>query len=637
MKKLTAILICAVLLTACAPVSREPQPPEPERETPGPTELQEPAATAAPSYADYEASKDKAVSYLINRLNDGANEVYVYRDFGASVNCFTQKAKIHDGHEDYVADMNENFQEDPYSGDSAIECRVKTAGGSWGGWMFLNGYLEKGATVPGLSFGERDGVGLDLMGSTKLTFWAKGASGGETAEFFTAGLGYDGEHGYKIAEYPDSTAKRSTGFITLTNDWARYEIDLSDADMSYISCGFGFVCSGTGSGNGETVFYLDDIRFEGDIASQKGAPRLIKSYETDTRRNADEKYIANAAFSYDNALAAMAFISEDMREEAEALLDAFCYSIDNDRFRPIVRNAYAYGDIRPFPGWESGARLPGWYDTESSAYFEDRYQVGTNTGNSSYVALALLQYYCRYGNEKYLDHAKSIMDWVELNCSRNRGFIAGFDGNSEGGGSAPSLLSYKSIEHNIDAYAAFKILYTVTGEDRYKNAYENALSFIDYTYNEDKGYFYIGTIGDGVTLNKDIVVLDAQVWSALALRDGFKPYEKALDRAISMHTAEGGFPFYEENEGGGYWPEGTAFTALALRLFGHDAEAMGALCAMQAAQLESGGFPAATVPALNTGIYLFNGEPWTYGQIPHIAPAAWYVMAVNGFDPYTVP
>ena len=50
------------------------------------------------------------------------------------------------------------------------------------------------------------------------------------------------------------------------------------------------------------------------MAALQGKPRLIKSYETDTRRDADELYIQNAAFSYDNALAALAFISDGKQE-----------------------------------------------------------------------------------------------------------------------------------------------------------------------------------------------------------------------------------------------------------------------------------------------------------------------------------
>ena len=60
--------------------------------------------------------------------------------------------------------------------------------------------------------------------------------------------------------------------------------------------------------------------------------------------------------------------------------------------------------------------------------------------------------------------------------------------------------------------------------------------------------------------------------------------------------------------------------------------AMDALCSIQ---LESGFLPAATVDNLSTGFDLFDGSPWEYGNDPHLAPTAWFVMAVNNFNPYT--
>jgi hypothetical protein len=67
---------------------------------------------------------------------------------------------------------------------------------------------------------------------------------------------------------------------------------------------------------------------------------------------------------------------------------------------------------------------------------------------------------------------------------------------------------------------------------------------------------------------------------------------------------------------------------------GMNTEAESALNALEAVQLPEGGFPAATVAELSTGFNLVTGDPWTYKAIPHIAPAAWYVMAVNNFNPY---
>ena len=153
-------------------------------------------------------------------------------------------------------------------------------------------------------------------------------------------------------------------------------------------------------------------------------------------------------------------------------------------------------------------------------------------------------------------------------------------------------------------------------------------------YNESTGWFYTGTTIDGVTPNTDVVVLDTQVWSAMAMEELYEPYASALDLVDSMKTEEGAYPFCQENKNGGFWCEGSAFTALMFRERGEHGkytETMNALCDVQ---LDSGLFPAATVDGLSTGIYLSDGSPWEYYKDPHITPTVWFIMAVNGFDPY---
>ncbi len=340
----------------------------------------------------------------------------------------------------------------------------------------------------------------------------------------------------------------------------------------------------------------------------EGCP--IVSYET------EKKELANAAYSYDNALVSMAFTSSGIKDKAKEILDAFITGIENDRYKSDrVRNAYRMGDPYNPPGWWSGS----WY--------EDAYQVGTNVGNSSYVALAMLQYYQRWGGKEYLDTAITIMNWVLDNCRDGTpGFTAGYDGWPENGVVTP--YTYKSIEHNIDAYAVLKQLYTLTEDEKYKTAYESALSFITSMYSENNGHFYIGSTSDGITPNTSNTVLDAQAWALLALGEEITAYPAVLKTMVDMKTIEGGYPFHKANLNGGFWPEGTAFTALTLRKMGLEKESVSALDAMVSVQLENGGFPAATVSALTTG------EGWTYGLDTHIAPTAWYVMAVNGFNPY---
>ena len=377
----------------------------------------------------------------------------------------------------------------------------------------------------------------------------------------------------------------------------------------------------------------------------KGAeePRiLLRSYDT------ENIYLKNAAFSYDNALAAMAFLSEGKQEEAKMLLDAFAYAIENDRYQPgQVRNAYAAGDIRPSPGQGEGAKLPGWYDPSEQAWCEDAYQCGCNTGNTSFVALAFLQYDARYGSEEYVRCAGRLLDGIIQEGYGKAtkvgeppyGFPAGYEGWPEKGIEDTSILTYRSTEHNIDLYAACRRLYKRTGQERYQKAADSALLLIRSMYDAQRGMFYTGTLADGITPNRDILVLDCQVWSCLCLGEDFSPYAYALEVLPAMQTQEGGFPFYYDPQAPqeGWWAEGTAFTALLYQLRGEEEMARKAFDALAGIQLEDGFFPAATVEHLSTGFTLSDGSPLEYGTTPHLAPTAWFIMAVNGFNPFTFP
>ena len=582
------------------------------------------------SYESFQPAAEKAIQALKNTLEEERRNIYVYRDFGDTENHYTQKALMAGMDASRVRDMNENWQENPYSGSSCIRCEQITHEGDWGGWLFLNGYLPEGSNVPELNDGTVDGQGLDLSGAERLTFFARGEKGGEQVEFFTCGFGYNSEWNAQVVPFPDSSMKRSTGVVTLTREWTQFSIDLSSADMSSIVCGFGYVLKGNVPGDREKVCYLDEIRFEGDFSSGTDRRFLLRSYDT------DNIYIQNAAFSYDNALTAMAFLSAGYKEEAEMILDAFVYAAENDRYKPDrIRNAYAAGDITAFPGWGGAARLPGWYDRINKQWYEDRYQTGSNVGNTSYVALSLLQYDALYSSERYLNTAGKLMDWVIDNCSgEGDGFTAGYDGWPEGGSDTTYLFTYKSIEHNIDAFAAFSRLYERTGEQKYWDAADSALRFVQSMYDEEKCLFYTGTLDDGITANTENTVLDAQVWACLALGEEFSPYEASLKVVEEMKTDEGGYPFCLTNANGGWWAEGTAYTALMYRLRGDEGKALSALAALESIQKENGLFPAATTEHLSTGFGLFDGTPWEYGTADHLAPTAWFIMAIQGFNPY---
>jgi hypothetical protein len=142
--------------------------------------------------------------------------------------------------------FNDGWIDNPHSGDTCIQINYsanKSNGKGWAGiyWQF-----------PENNWGDIP-EGRNLTGAKNLTFWARGENGGEKAEFRVGGI--TGQY------YPDSIQiPVSTGVRVLSRDWKRYEIDLSEQDLSNVIGGFCWVNSMTQNPVGCTI-YLDDIKY----------------------------------------------------------------------------------------------------------------------------------------------------------------------------------------------------------------------------------------------------------------------------------------------------------------------------------------------------------------------------------------
>lgn len=141
--------------------------------------------------------------------------------------------------------MNEQYMENPHSGTTCIKVGYSAKGVQGKGWAGV--FWQD----PVNNWGEIKG-GYDLTGYNKLTFWARGETGGEAIEKFKVG-GISGA-------YPDSV-EVVMGPVVLGTQWKKYSINLSGEDLSYVSGGFSWVTNSRLNPNG-AVFYLDDIRFE---------------------------------------------------------------------------------------------------------------------------------------------------------------------------------------------------------------------------------------------------------------------------------------------------------------------------------------------------------------------------------------
>jgi len=169
----------------------------------------------------------------------------IYNDKGSVDNHFIPSGFMPDGQ---CLKLDDSYTDGCYSGKSCIkiiyDIECSRQGQKWTGIYWQN---------PANNWGNRKG-GFDLTGMTKVTFWARGAKGGEVIQKFMVG-------GIK-GQYPD-TVVVEMGPVELTDTWKQYTINLAGKDMSYLSGGFGWTTTADLNPEGAT-FYIDDIKFEAD-------------------------------------------------------------------------------------------------------------------------------------------------------------------------------------------------------------------------------------------------------------------------------------------------------------------------------------------------------------------------------------
>jgi len=167
---------------------------------------------------------------------------YIYADRSSAANHFIPSGWMGD-----YGDIKYDgvSKEDPYLGDTCIKIIYSgkaTQGARWAGIFWQN---------PANNWGTID-AGFDLAKAAKLTFWARGAKGGERIEEFKVGG--------IMGEFSDSDSA-SIGPVILNKEWTQYTIDLKGKDMSYIIGGFAWSTNIDNNPDGAT-FYLDEIKYE---------------------------------------------------------------------------------------------------------------------------------------------------------------------------------------------------------------------------------------------------------------------------------------------------------------------------------------------------------------------------------------
>lgn len=263
------------------------------------------------------------------------------------------------------------------------------------------------------------------------------------------------------------------------------------------------------------------------------------------------------------------------------------------------------------------------------------FDLATPAGNMAWAGQALVQLYAASGRRAYLQGAEAIAIWIQVNCYDTRG-AGGYTGGETASG---QLIEWKSTEHNIDIYALFSMLASVTGNRIWSAGAAWAKRFIASMWDPAAARFDVGTLSDGVTTNDSETPEDINSWSYLALRDPV--YAGSVDWDVrNLAVGAGGFGGVSNCRGDrtGVWFEGTAHLADALEVRGHpgDSElAEGYLSDIYHAQMRGPQHDRlGVIAASRNGLTDCSGN--FYYTSLHTGTTAWYILAASTVDPFAL-
>jgi hypothetical protein len=353
---------------------------------------------------------------------------------------------------------------------------------------------------------------------------------------------------------------------------------------------------------------------------------------------------------YDQALAAIWFTERGRQDfaagrdasanlgRAKDLLDAGIFLADHDPFGDErLRQAYYANNLLNPQG------------TESSIMAAD-----ASTGNIAYFGIALTRFYrvaeqAGYldstGRQVYLDEARGKAQWIVNNCTDAHPI--GFTGGYKGWTQIP--FTWKSTEHNLDAWVLAQNLYSLTAEPAWYSMAQRAAGLVQAMYvpvDELHGYYRTGTLEDGITPNPSPIPADAQAWTALARSNGVEidtdeRAEKAMqwlfdnlqDGSESVAPPRLGVKF--SDVGKNMQSEVTASAALALDYLQKDVGTAGELLDLlewirvNASPDYDGiihGIGVAATPGLEGAWTGYGDDAWYY-KLLHVASTSWDGMA----------
>ena len=319
-------------------------------------------------------------------------------------------------------------------------------------------------------------------------------------------------------------------------------------------------------------------------------------------------------FTYDQALACIAFTSQGDFKRAKLILDFF-----DGTYREQIKK---YGKFIGF----------------SDAYHKDgRWGETWAAGPNAWLLIAANHYTYDSKDTRYSELSEVITEWLISLQSVDGGIIGGYYGNGK-------PMTWISTEHNFDCYAAMRDLGVLTGDKRCLGTAKEIRFWLENAaWNKEQSRFNMGR-------DNPNFATDQSSWAVLSL--GSK-YGSTLDFAIEkslnkkMYKVNNveieGFDFGSTYEKSHYpdkdavWLEGTAQMVLAFDRAGRKAEKEHFLSELDKALTPSPmfkkayGLPYATnegTPAY--GSWLMQDKPLC------ISSTSWYIFAKDNYNPFSM-
>ncbi len=379
-----------------------------------------------------------------------------------------------------------------------------------------------------------------------------------------------------------------------------------------------------------------------------GAPRsaaFVRSYLT-----TDQIYL------YDQALAVLAFARAGLQDAAKRVLDAMAHLqiVDGTTKDGSWYFSYDPDGTSIYPN-EPSFKADG---TPDGHTYGDRRVAGA----ICWMAMALNAYRMRFEDPTYDEAWHRVMEYI----SREMEPAVYHGVHFRGVRFQPTDLSRTrwdessvlSVEHNLDAYSAFRVYAKMTGNARYSERALEIRRFLESMWIAEERRFYPGyNLGEDGP-NRGDLYKDPQTWGLLALghdRSSLERFgdgltfvcEQFLEPAGYIRGGDkvfvGFFDWRPQQAGPDYearrfvWTEGTLSTVMAMSLLkaktgkeiqctshGRTYRAKDFLDSMNQIQDRDGGVPYATMNDLRDDFSIESS----------VAGTAWLYFANQGFNPF---